>query len=842
MKKILLSLSALTIGATPAITLLSSTEKHVITKVTSKIQKKIDESALLFKAPIITNGQKQNADVTTNWLNDQKVSDISHIDSSLSYAQFNEQTYDMNSTNKTLSTIYKQDGYKYKNDDALQEMLHGVADKGLNLLENLIDDNGLKFDGINEAFNWISYISLLTGDKLKADKFDSGILKFADKISFIKMFKNSPAPTYTQLLSEGVKTYMGLKFYALSNFNSFMSTNFGLTANDGAWNFKIEESDKTARNFFDQSSVFYKEVFVKEGDASKHSFKFSQDSLKYLFNFIYSLSYYLDAFNAPEYKPDIEKIQDQNHLFSSTKSNIDVISEVYKKDISKEDIQKGSLQGILTLLYDIIGSVNDPKSYKASRTLKILFQVDNDITDGNERLDLNTKVLKANKSKFVSVDVGEWKKNTTGSNGIFNILLASLAKGFLDNQVSGAIGSLLFLIGLSTENLGSIIAGLVSSLLTGIDMSNFFSKLSSQLGTTLKNMYGWGFGGIIGNQIKKPLEKQLTKMKFGTEDTPNKPLQDKFKEKPTDDFIDYLDKMMTKFSNIKIKDSEDQTWNLFNNLFNQIINEKGRLQSLLNVLGVSLPIDMSDKSLKDLFAINIFGTTIGDLLTNLIKGVNSMLPQIYKVFGLLGSITSDEAATKYDFFIQENNEPLLISIDKVLGYTPENGRTSDIALIWSMMKFVKSDDGKNKAIGIREKNSNNTSEEIIWGHKAWKYLLGLDMENKTYVPNSILGYLDWLLSNKLAAKLVQVPIKFARKYVENNLSGVDYNRNKKMTYWSNKELFTTELISYSEDKNQENLKYDIIYKLKKGVYATYEVSVYKEFTTNKYKISSFNRI
>ncbi|AVN63527.1 hypothetical protein CG006_00780 [Mesoplasma florum] len=842
MKKILLSLSALTIGATPAVSLLNVGQKQVITQVTSEIQKKIDETSVLFKAPIITNAQKQNSDVTTNWLNDQKVSDISNIDSALSYADFNAEKYDIKSAEKTLNKIYKDKDYKYKNEDATSELIFGAADKGVSLLENSIDDDGLKVDSVNEFLNWISYVSFASGGSLKADKFDSSILKFADKISFVKMFKHYPAPTYTQLKNEGVETYRGLKFYTLSNFNSFMSINYGLTNETGAWNFKIQDTDAIARNFFNASSAMYKEIFSKDDQkVSKHEFKFTSDSVVYLLNFIYSLSYYIDAFNQPEYIPDPSIVTDQNHLFSPYKTNIEIMNEIYNKNISKENIDKRSLNGILSIFYDIMYKGSDSNGYRSSRVLKILFQVDDDITDGNTKMDLNQKVLKANKSLIVSVNVGEWKNNTTGPNGIFNIFFASLAKGFLDNQVSGTIGALLSLLGLSTENLGSIIAGVISSILSGIDMNHFFATLSSQLNTTLKNVYSWGLFGLIGKQIKGPLEEQLTNMGFGTDNSPNKKPTGNFKNKPTDDFIDYLDQMIQKFSNINVSENSPETWSLFNNLFNQIINEKGRLQSILKLFNVNLPIDMSNKSVKDIFRINVLGISIGDVLTLILKGFDSSLPLFYKILGLLATVTSSDISNEYDFFIKGQEEPLS-SINEVLGYTPTDDRTSDLAVIWSMMKFVKDDNGKNKVLGIRPKNSNNTEEEKIWGHKAWKYLLGLNYDDKSYNQDSILFYVNELLTNGLTAKIIQWPVKMTRKYIDYNLSDITFNRNKKMNYWSNKDLFSTQFVSYQEDSKQEVLNYKIMYKVKKDVYYTYNVSVYKENTSSKFKINSFNRI
>ncbi|ATZ20685.1 hypothetical protein [Mesoplasma coleopterae] len=844
MKKILLSLSALTIGATPAVSLLNVGQKQVITQVTSEIQKKIDETSVLFKAPIITNAQKQNADVTTNWLNDQKVSDISNIDSALSYANFNAEKYDMKSAQKTLNKIYKDKDYKYKNEDAASELIFGAADKGVSLLENSIDDDGLKVEGVNEFLNWISYVSFVSGGSLKADKFDSSILKFADKISFVKMFKHYPAPTYSQLWNEGVRTYRGLKFYALSNFNSFMSVNFGLTSETGGWNFKIQDegSSNIARNFFNASSAMYKEVFSKDDKkVSKHEFKFTSDSVVYLLNFIYSLSYYIDAFNQPEYMLDPSMVRDQNHLFSPYKTNLEIMNEVYNKNISKENIDKRSLNGILSIFYDIMYKGSDPNGYRSSRVLKILFQVDNDITDGNTNLNFDKKVFKGKPNSWgsLSFDVGEWMNNTTGSNGIFNILFASLATGFINNQISGFIGTFLGWFKLSPENLGSILAGIISSMLSGIDMSYFFNNLSSQLNSTLKNMYSWRLLGIpIGGQIKEPLEKALAGMGFGSENSPNKPHKS---DDVTDDFIDYLDKSIKKLSNIKVSENSPDTWSLFDNLFNQLLNEKGRLQSILKLFNVNLPIDMSNKSIKDIFKINVLGISIGDVLTLILKGFDSSLPLFYKILGLLATVTGSDISNEYDFFIKGQEKPLS-SINEVLGYTPTDGRTSDLAVIWSMMKFVKDDNGKNKVLGIRPKNSNNTEEEKIWGHKAWKYLLGLNYDDKSYNQDSILFYVNELLTNGLTSKIIQWPVKMTRKYIDYNLSDITFNRNKKMNYWSSKDLFSTQFVSYQEDSKQEVLNYKIMYKVKKDVYYTYNVSVYKENTSSKYKINSFNRI
>ncbi|ASZ08917.1 hypothetical protein CK556_00860 [Mesoplasma chauliocola] len=835
MKKIILSLSALTLGATPAVSMLNITQKQVITEVTKEIQAKIDETSVLFKAPIITNAQKQNSSITTNWLNEQKVADLSNIDSNLTYADFNNQTYDMTSANKTLKQIYKQSDYKYANEDAKAELIFGAADTGLSLLENSVDDNGLKPQGINEFLNWISYVSFISGDKLKADKFDDSILKLSKQLSFLKAFKTFPAPSYTKLISEGVITNKGLKYYSLSNLNSFVSINFGLTSETNAWNFKINESN-IENTFLDSSSKMYQEIFSKDGDGnSKHSFQFNQQSIEYLFNFIYSLSWYIQAFDP--YSPSIESITDQNHIFSNSKTNIEVMNEVYNKPISKNDITKKGLSGILQLVYDVINSKEDKNGYKASRTLKILFQVDDDINDKNTNLDFDTKVLKANKGNAVapSFRVGDWQNNSKKSNGLFNAFFASVFKGFLDNQVSGFLGWFLGILSLSNENLGGIAAGLISSIFSGIDMDNFFQKLSSQLSATLKNMYGWRLVFLpIGGQIKEPLEKILKGLGFGTDDSPNKP----HKPDITDDFIDYLDKIIKKFSNIKISNESEETWSIFNNLFNQIVNEKGRLQSLLKVLGVSLPIDISDKSLKEIFSTKVFGIfSIGDLLIKALNFIDVATPEIFKVLGLFSNLLGSDICKEYEFYYKGNDKPL--EIRQVLGYEPLEDGTSDLAVIWSMMKFVKDEEGKNKVVGVRLKDDENS--DIIYGHKAWKMLLGLNYDEMSFYDNSLLYWLNETLASGLTAKVIQLPIKVARSYVDNTLSDIQFNRNKKMTYWSNKELFTNEFISYTTDSKQEVLKYNIRYKIKKETYLNYEVAVYKENTATKYKILSFNK-
>lgn len=842
MKKILLSLSALTIGVTPAVTLLSSTEKHVITKVTTKIQKKIDESALLFKAPIITNAQKQNAEVTTNWLNDQAVSNISHIDSNLSYADFNDQTYDMKSANKTLNKIYKQDGYKHKNEDALQELLFGTADKGLTLLENSIDENRLKPEGVNEFLNWISYISFGSGlaGALDPKSIDKTLVGLNKKFSWLKIFKNTPIPTLSKLNNYyDVYTFQDLQDFAsinianlLAEISGFQGSEYIAKASRKSYkvfipkefdlkfaklfekkdpSIKMDTSEnpdgkntlpwfKDNRNLMDQQKDFYQAVIshIIDGEDVSIKFEINEKTIGYIVNILYSLSWYISSFdkytNVSSNNNDDD--DDDNHLFSATETNKTIFKKQREQKIEKNDTQTG-LKGILSLFKSLFVKEDNISS---KRVLKLLFQPTENVNNAWGR-EAWLSLL------FPTGFAGEWTKNSQ-NNGLTLLINNALIAVIGSKKVASLINipsSLSWLLGPTT---GSTIGNVVNAILANNDLTKFFKGLSTDgilntlIGTFVKELKD--YLKIIGSMADDGFFDHLITKLFSTK---------------LNVLVDYIKKIMTDFGNVgkegeAIKPQPD-------------------------------PSTLPNKSILEFMNLGFGSITIGNLIWKGLNLLDSSLPEIMNVLGLLGSVASIDAANNYNFYIKgKGNNIEDVDLKDILGYDPAefDNQTSDIALAWSMMRFINTETNKNKVVGIRAKNSNGTTDEILWGHRAWKYILGYDYNNKNYVPNSLLGYFNDLLTSGLTSKIIQAPIKFARKYLNDNLGNITYNRNKVMTYWSNKDLFTTNLISYDEDSNQENLKYNIVYKVKKDVYVSYEVSVYKEFKNNKYKISSFNRI
>ncbi|AVN62204.1 hypothetical protein CG001_00820 [Mesoplasma coleopterae] len=852
MKKILLSLSALTIGATPAVSLLNVGQKQVITQVTSEIQKKIDETSVLFKAPIITNAQKQNADVTTNWLNDQKVSDISNIDSALSYANFNAEKYDMKSAQKTLNKIYKDKDYKYKNEDATAEMIFGAADKGVSLLENSIDDNGLKAEGVNELLNWISYVSFGTGlaGALNAKSIDKSILNLNKKIEWITAFKNTPAPTLSKLNNEyGVYTFQDLQDFIsisianlLANasgfkgtaiktrgdrisgglrpkyewYNRYIPKNINLKTLklvveksddlNGGW---AEEKDREnptitdkyskrdTRTINEHMSDFFRELMLHIIDGQESiNLELNSTNVELLMNIIYSLSWYISSYDY--FKNDLPA--DDNHLFSSSRTNMEVFNIQKNKIITKKDIESKGIEGILELLKSLFIEKDKTSSI---RVLKILFQADQDITPNKLNFEDKAKlniIPIINDLGFI----GEWTKNTA-NNGltllINNLMVGVVTSKKVNNLIKTQVNIEIPLIGsaadiICVDRTGYLIGNLINSILANNNNESFFIGNNSLTENSLIKSF---LPEKIANIIKSLGAKGI------------------------------YDKTISKAISLKL---------------GTII----KIISSITGSEVNLPEFISSKSMKEILNIGVMGITIGNVIWSGLNFINASLSEIMKPLGLLGAILSDDVSKNYNFYVKDKeNKDSIISLEQLLGYKPDevfkgNTKTSDLAIVWSMMRFVNTEQGKNKVVGVSLKNSNGTSDEIIYGHKAWKMLLGLNYDEMSYYNNSLLYWVNELLTNGLTAKIIQWPIKMTRKYIDYNLSDITFNRNKKMNYWSNKDLFSTQFVSYKEEAKQEVLNYKIMYKVKKDVYYTYNVSVYKENTSSKYKINSFSRI
>ncbi|ATZ21367.1 hypothetical protein [Mesoplasma tabanidae] len=848
MKKILLSLSALTIGATPAVSLLNVGQKQVITVVTSEIQKKIDETSVLFKAPTITNAQKQNSTVTTNWLNDQKVSNISNIDSSLSYSEYNKTIYDMKSADKTLNKLYKDKDYNHKNEDASTELIFGTADKGLSLLENSIDENGLKAEGINEVLNWISYVSFGAGvaGKLNAKSIDKSILKLNEKIGWLSAFKNTPVPTLSKLNNEyGVYTFQDLQdFISISianllaeasgfegtfktvgsknkKYNEVVTKKLNLkdakivvdnkgNANpikvpSGGWappynvDNKKNYSPNDTRTLLKMQKDFYQALIlhILDGENVSFNFKLNAENMVEIINLIYSLSWYISSYD----KYVNENPKDDNYLFSSTETNISIFEKNKEVKLTKQDIESKGLDGILKLFKSLLVKGD---SNSSRRVLKILFQPTDTVTPSwNEDAKLKLVQLwpPAGPGFY-----GNWSKNNQ-NNGL-TLLINNLVIGlFQSNKFKTALKipeSLAWLLGEST---GSTIGNMLNSILADNDNKYFFDKMSSD----------FILDTLIGAFVKD-LKTYLAKIGEMAKDGAFTNTISKIFTTKLNVLMDYIGSIMDVFSPPAATDPPRQ------------------------------PSTLPKTSILELMNIGVMGITIGNVIWSGLNFINTSLSEIMKPLGLLGALISDDVSKNYTFYVKDKeNQDSKISLEELLGYNPgdvfeKNTKTSDLAIVWSMMRFVNTDKGKNKVVGVAPNNSNGTSGEIIYGHKAWKMLLGLNYDQMSYYDNSLLYWMNELLTNGLTAKIIQWPIKMSRKYVDYNLSDITYNRNKKMNYWSNKDLFSTQFISYQEDSKQEVINYKIIYKIKKDVYNTYEVSVYKEHSSSKYKINSFSKI
>ncbi|AAT75513.1 unknown protein [Mesoplasma florum L1] len=846
MKKILLSLSALTIGATPAVSLLNVGQKQVITQVTSEIQKKIDETSVLFKAPIITNAQKQNSDVTTNWLNDQKVSDISNINSALSYANFNAEKYDMKSVEKTLNKIYKDKDYKYKNEDATSELIFGAADKGVSLLENSIDDDGLKAEGVNELLNWISYVSFGTGlvGAVNAKSIDKSILNLNKNIEWIAAFKNTPIPTLSKLNNEyDVYTFQDLQDFIIISIGNLLSEASGFEGDSFAqstgwggrtkWNnivkkeldldtmkkVAIPQKNKNSSNvpkgqtswdtttngnnrefsIYDERSIVQQETdfiqsIVKHIINSGNGLKIEMNSknLQSIVNIVYSISWYISSYD--KYSVYVMP-SDDNYLFSETKSNMTIFNEQRTKTIEKTDLSN-SLSGILSLFKSVFISKDRMTS---NRGLKILFQ-NGDKTTNNWGSEL---------SIFLSFIGGTWTRNNF-NNGLNALLIGAMAgvtnSKLLDNVKS--IDTILTLVGLNRNSLGYVIGNILNATLANTNSTNVFYGLATSTLVTI-------VGGIIPD-----VGKYLDEIKKMANDNAFDHTMTKLVSTKLNVLMDYLGNVMDVFSPPAETDPPRE------------------------------PSTLPNKSILEFMNMGVMGITVGNVIWSGLNFINTSLSEIMKPLGLLGALLSDDVSRNYNFYVKdkENKDSLTtLELEQLLGYKPEdvfegNTKTSDLAIVWSMMRFVNTEQGKNKVVGVSLKNSNGTSEEIIYGHKAWKMLLGLNYDEMNYYDNSLLYWANELLTNGLTSKIIQWPVKMTRKYIDYNLSDITFNRNKKMNYWSNKDLFSTQFVSYQEDSKQEVLNYKIMYKVKKDVYYTYNVSVYKENTNSKYKINSFNRI
>ncbi|WP_028124072.1 hypothetical protein [Mesoplasma melaleucae] len=95
-----------------------------------------------------------------------------------------------------------------------------------------------------------------------------------------------------------------------------------------------------------------------------------------------------------------------------------------------------------------------------------------------------------------------------------NTFLSSTFDGVIKGLASGIDpddGILDFLnrIGIGSEQLGGVASGLVSSILTGIDIDNFFKTLVDQLVESFNNLKEWSF---INDKLKEQINNIITKV------------------------------------------------------------------------------------------------------------------------------------------------------------------------------------------------------------------------------------------------------------------------------------------------------------------------------------------
>lgn len=824
MKKLISLIGATSLSVSPMMAVVSCKYIDTVKKsIDNKLVEVMASTSNYFKGAILANSEGHNGQSVDKYIAKLKVSDMtSNSKDSTTMSKLFETFFDTTQANKYLETeVYTRTEFDMPVQENEFAKLIAALKKAYNEVYKLI---GVSFD----PTLWNTALPLLL-DSL-SDKNILSIQKVMPKISkSLDIMKDVKVFNYKELIALGIKTNLDLKIYFSYQLTLFAANLFNIKI-ENPFKFNEKHEDINLDYYKYNSNIWEQIIKSLNSENEKSEILFTSESLGLLMNALFGINWYIQNFTTDEYNLNSEDMLDDNHIFSQEKTNLEVIKEINLKNIDKDIIDATNIDGLLQFIYDLFSGEADKNSYKLLRTFKILFQVDDDITTKNTNLNFNQKILKINE-KSMSFRFGDWSSNGKTENGGLNTFLSSTLDGVVRGFTAkfdpdGGIIDFLNKIGLGSEQISGVISGLISSILTGIDMDHFFETFIEQLDLLLENLLQWSF--IKG----KPLAEQIKSAQNAIND----------KLKPIID---------------KLINSEGSFTNKF---LGFLVNTD--IRKLTEIFGLenSLPVELPPFSLKQLIDVQLtkelklsdllrLGTKgISYLIALVSKGVAPKLVNIANAFNDTSLLQDPEFKMINNIVTEVKISNLITEPELLLG---EEGNQYTYLLALASKLFSKNNTGIKVTIPGKKEFGLSKSKEFSSSQAAkWMLGLGVELEN---------GIIDWnqfredtilysisTLWNDETGNLIKGLLGGINEILKTLANIFDDKQNKSYLEYLNYIHFNTKLISYENFRNnKQNSKvtYEINYK-NAGTNNTYTVkllfpgSVEKEFNT-KYQIEYF---
>ncbi|AGY41230.1 hypothetical protein mflW37_1630 [Mesoplasma florum W37] len=795
MKKLISLIGAASLATTPAMAVVSCKYIDTIQKsIDNKLAEVISSTSNYFKGAILANSEDYNGQSVDKYISKLKVGDLtSNSKDTTSMAKIFDTFLDTKQSSEYMKNeVYSKEEFDRPSTGNGASELISTIQKAYNEIYKLI---GVNFD----PTLWNTALPLLL-DSLKADNISS-IQKVMPKISSsLQIMKDVKVPNYSELIKLGVETNLDLKIYFSNELTSFVANLFSVEIEKP---FVISENkDNINEKYYAHNSSVWKLIIKKMNskDAEKPEINFTSQSLALLMNALFGINWYIQNFTADEYNLHSDEMLDDNHIFSTDKTNLEVIHEVNSSKIDKEIINSTNVDGLMQFIYDLFSGEKDKESFKLLRTFKILFQVDDDITVKNQKLDFNTKIIKFG-SKTLDFKIGEWGSNGKTENGALNTFLSSsldgLVKGYTASfDPDGGIMDFLNSIGMGSEQIGGVVSGLISSILTGIDMDHFFETFIKQIDDSLKNLLEWSF---IKN---KPLAEQITSIQTSV-NTKVKPIIDSLlnSEAPfTNKFLGYL------------------------------INTD--IRKLMEIFGLenSLPVQLPKISLKQIIDIQLTKTLkLSDLLRLGAKGTSYLIALLGKgiapkIVNIADAFNDTSLFLDPEFKIVNSQSTVQtlgeIKISPELIFKNEEGK--EYTYILALATALSSRDNTGISITIPGGNKFGLKTTRTFTNKdglKWIMGLGVELDNgvidyNQFRPGTIL-YSIGTLWNDETGNLITGIMSGINDILKTIADIFDNKQNQSYLEDLNYIHYKTKMISYEnfrDSKKDSHVTYEINYK------------------------------
>ncbi|ATZ20968.1 hypothetical protein [Mesoplasma coleopterae] len=790
------------------------TEKE---SINNKLKEVVTSTSSYFKGAILANSRNINGQQADKYIGSLQSYQIINNSSERTYMNEVFKTFlDIDQAEEYMSDLYKKDDFNVEIQENKWRNNFEIIDSAFNEIYRLV---GVKFDPALWRTALPILIQNLNGKQIVS------IQEIFGKIeNLFNIFKDVNVPSYKNLSDMGVKTNKDLKVYFSSELTLFIGSLFGKEMKP--FNFK----DATL-NYYDWNTNSFFELFKKDNENQYEKQKsFTSKTLSHLFNALFGINWYIQNFTTDEYNLSVEEIKDDNHIFSKSKTNIEIIKEVNNKLINEEIINAVNFDGILQFLYDLFSDEIDTNSYKLLRTFKILFQVDDDIINKNTKLDFDTKILKLGE-KTLDVKFGDWKNNGKNENGALNLFFGSTINGIIrgllkDFDKDGGIIDFLNSIGMGSEQISGVFSGIISSILSGIDMTHFFSSLPKQINGSLNNVIE-GWNDKLFGSFKDSLKKATVT----------------------------VDKLAQKYA--WLVNNEGSFTNKF---LGYLVNTD--IRKLMKVLGKEndLPIELPKISLKQIINIKITkNIRIGDILSKSTEFVGSFINLFLKgaapkLQNIGYSLNNTSLADNPEFKLRDNFgnmitiERAIKTVDKnLLILKDDKYTTTDMALAKYLLNFPA------MQIYIPKEHGFKTGRWLT-GIEAVRWIMGIGVElqdgtinNNFFRENTIMYSLSRLWDDETGKF-----INYIFENLKNLLKVIDSLIPKPEEINFEEELsnsrFSEKLISYSNLKNpsvESRIIYEINYsynEIRNKYIVKLVLPAKNEGFLPKYQIEEFKKI